>query len=284
MDDFGLPVPISWASRPVADVSPEPGSLIVTVERMNRVESAPAWIATELGIQSESLQQAVADICNRHRVNLVFSDPDVLSEPEEGTEGPNQVKLWLRPKALGLMESHDNTSLTPCDRELNEHLGLAGKAAQRISERLSLDHNLAGAVVEAARLHDLGKAERRWQEAIGNPNPDRPMAKRKTSAFDQRRNDGYRHELGSLVRAQGIDELASHLIAAHHGWARPVFSDKATRKPGCRVPGDTAVFRFARLQARYGLWGLAYLEALMRCADVQAELLAQQLNGGLDVD
>jgi hypothetical protein len=37
--------------------------------------------------------------------------------------------------------------------------------------------------------------------------------------------------------------------------------------------------QFARQQARYGLWGLAYLEALVRCADVLAERLADQIKG-----
>jgi CRISPR-associated endonuclease/helicase Cas3 len=278
LDEFGLPVPGGFSARPVEDVSGEPGSLIVNIERVMREEPAPLWRVTELGIEAETFDEAVDLLTDRHRVTVVFADPDICRAPEEGSDQPSRVRLWLCPKAMPLEESGDTGSVARCDRELDQHLALTAKAAERIV-CLLLDGSPGCAVIEAARLHDLGKAERRWQEAIGNPNPDRPLAKRKTPVFDQRRNDGYRHELGSVVRAQQVDELTSHLIAAHHGWARPIFSDKAKRKSGCRQPGDAAMITFARLQARYGLWGLAYLEALVRCADVHAELLAERLGG-----
>jgi CRISPR-associated endonuclease/helicase Cas3 len=278
LDEFGLPTLGDSGDRPVEDVSGKTGSLKVTVERVDHGELAPMWEISQLGIEAETLDEVIELLTDRHGVTLAFADPDMSRTPEESSIQPSRVVLWLSPKAMPLDDSGDTASIGRCDRELDEHLRLAATAAERIVHSL-VNRELAYAVVEAARMHDLGKAERRWQEAIANPNPERPLAKRKTTHFDQRRNDGYRHELGSLVRAPGITELTSHLIAAHHGWARPVFSDKAKRKPGCQQPGDAAMLTFARLQARYGLWGLAYLEALVRCADVHAELLAEQLGG-----
>jgi CRISPR-associated endonuclease/helicase Cas3 len=96
---------------------------------------------------------------------------------------------------------------------------------------------------------------------------------------------GYRHEFGSLldVRADAAfgrlpeeaRELTLHLIAAHHGRARPHFpaeeafdperADGVSREAAAEVPR-----RFARLQRRYGRWGLAYLESLVRAADILA--------------
>ena len=94
--------------------------------------------------------------------------------------------------------------------------------------------------------------------------------------------DGYRHEFGSLPYAEEdagfralpnhIQELALHLVAAHHGWARPVISIS-----GCDVPPSVSekrardiALRFAQLQKRWGPWGLAWWEALLRAADQQA--------------
>jgi CRISPR-associated endonuclease/helicase Cas3 len=72
-------------------------------------------------------------------------------------------------------------------------------------------------------------------------------------------------------RAQA-DDLALHLIAAHHGWARPGFPD--SRHWGVELLPEHALAaarrtaeRFSRLQERYGPWQLAWLEALLKAAD-----------------
>ena len=68
--------------------------------------------------------------------------------------------------------------------------------------------------------------------------------------------------------------LILHLIAAHHGWARPTFepqltTGRARRRFAERVAREAAA-RFARLQGEQGWWQLAYLEALVKCADAIA--------------
>ena len=94
-----------------------------------------------------------------------------------------------------------------------------------------------------------------------------------------RDSSGYRHEFGSLrefVDAQTgkvdteILDLAAHLIATHHGRARPHFpkggSDPDARARSPEIAVDS-MRRFARLQRQYGYWRLAWLENLLRCAD-----------------
>jgi len=70
-------------------------------------------------------------------------------------------------------------------------------------------------------------------------------------------------------------DLILHLIAAHHGRARPHFDPdafdptqlptQAQEEAACEV-----MRRFSRLQLQFGRWGLAWLEALLRCADIAA--------------
>ena len=91
--------------------------------------------------------------------------------------------------------------------------------------------------------------------------------------------EGYRHEFGSLIIAEAENlpeatrDLILHLIAAHHGNARPLISCE-----GCEAgpPSDLeskagdAALRFVRLQKDYGPWGLAWREAILRAADQAA--------------
>jgi len=95
----------------------------------------------------------------------------------------------------------------------------------------------------------------------------------------------YRHEFGSLIDVSGdpdfcqltpdVQDLVLHLIAAHHGRARPHFTiDEAfdpehTEKASAQIAREVPR-RFARLQQKYGRWGLAYLESLVRAADALA--------------
>ncbi len=98
---------------------------------------------------------------------------------------------------------------------------------------------------------------------------------------------GYRHEFGSLMEAamdiSGHPErdLILHLIAAHHGWARPHFEPTALDNTYTTEDNERAAVevlrRFGRLQQRFGHWGLAWLEALLRCADIAASKLPTEV-------
>jgi CRISPR-associated endonuclease/helicase Cas3 len=152
--------------------------------------------------------------------------------------------------------------------------------------RLDLPPAIDRALVMAARFHDLGKGRRVWQRSIGNPKPDVLHAKSGRS-WKPLEVSTYRHEFGSLLdlldpnRAHRVEwealdaesrELVLHLIAVHHGRGRPSFPPDEAFDP--EHPDDTAAEiaaeiprRYARLQRRYGRWGLAYLESILRAAD-----------------
>jgi CRISPR-associated endonuclease/helicase Cas3 len=69
-------------------------------------------------------------------------------------------------------------------------------------------------------------------------------------------------------------DLILHLIAAHHGWARPQFEPTSLDNTYKTEDNERAAIevlrRFGQLQRRFGRWGLAWLEAILRCADIAA--------------
>jgi CRISPR-associated endonuclease/helicase Cas3 len=161
---------------------------------------------------------------------------------------------------------------------IDEHNLAVANIIRLICEKTVLPAGIKEALILAAVHHDLGKAYERWQTAAGH-GPAAGLAKPVSGGIDWRILDGYRHELGSLLKALEVGkikshtehELIHHLIATHHGWARPHFEDRAfppevdaeTRN---RINLDI-MKRYISLQERFGYWQLAWLESLFRRAD-----------------
>jgi CRISPR-associated endonuclease/helicase Cas3 len=173
---------------------------------------------------------------------------------------------------------------------LAEHQSWAEEEARGIARRLGLDAGLTRALCVAARLHDEGKQADRWQRAFHVAVQDRPLAK-STRAPTVSLLGGYRHELGSLPRMERDDgfmalesdlrDLALHLVAAHHGRARPLLPTEGAEEPPGRLRQRACevALRFDRLSRRYGPWGLAWLESLLRSADQRASKRNEESNG-----
>jgi CRISPR-associated endonuclease/helicase Cas3 len=145
-------------------------------------------------------------------------------------------------------------------------------------------------IVLAAECHDFGKRRKLFQTVLGNRDyPSKVLAKsgKKGGRIEER----YRHEFGSLIDIvspernkkfaefdalnDDLKAFVLHMIAAHHGRGRPHFpADEAFDPEGgaevARAVARGVPQRFARLQRKYGRWGLAYLESLLRAADYAA--------------
>jgi CRISPR-associated endonuclease/helicase Cas3 len=162
--------------------------------------------------------------------------------------------------------------------------------AIRIVGQLPLSDELRSAIVVAARFHDLGKRRSLFQRILGNADSNLLLAKSGKKKQPYSLNESYRHEFGSLLDVQreevceesefrklceDMKEVVLHLIAAHHGRGRPHFSTEEAYDPEATDEQNSIVAaqvprRFARLQRKYGRWGLAYLESLLRAADYAA--------------
>ncbi len=226
-------------------------------------------------------------------VRTIDITPDAEElELDEMGNGSSDRRYWhwfVRPRDA---DNASRASTRPI--KWQHHTNDVVKRTTEIVEALDLSDDLKQAINLAAQLHDLGKKRELWQRSIGNPNPTDWHAKPGKPAdgprWRPRHLSDYRHEFGSLLDALHSDgELATkltelseemqdvvlHLIAAHHGRARPHFAPTEMIDPEhTSALGESesveVMRRYARLQRKYGRWGLAYLESLLRAADWDA--------------
>ena len=205
--------------------------------------------------------------------------------------------------------SDESDSFTGSAVALNVHLEEVAQTAAVFADSLGFPPPIRASMVWAARLHDIGKADPRWQEAItGGDTAELAadgvlLAKSPPDARPgQRRFPPVRHESLSVAMAEsdshirekaerdGADwDLVLYLIGSHHGYGRPLpgtLTDPEHRLVRYRMDGydmacNTAdlgggrfafecVDRFNALAGRYGYYGLAWMEAVLRMADWQA--------------
>lgn len=215
-------------------------------------------------------------------------------------------------------EGDDDRSRTMREEpiSLNEHTQHVRDEALRTVSVLPLEV-LKKAYREASDWHDLGKADERFQamlrrtdrtdawllvgidKALLAKSDGLPQTQKQRKRARDRAGlpEGFRHEMLSVqvveqgeLREKAADqlELILHLIASHHGYARPFapvvidYEYPEVTVEGVTVTGelrkacpphriDSGISeRFWELTRCYGWWGLAYIEAVLRLADQQA--------------
>jgi CRISPR-associated endonuclease/helicase Cas3 len=223
-------------------------------------------------------------------------------------------RLLLRPKSHEIQvvalrsDVFDELSFSASSIDLTEHLGSVGELASRLARHLGVTPSLIDAVAAAGRYHDLGKVDQRFQRWLDpHGNAPQPVAKSSTPPARWQRDRvaagwpaGGRHEELSrrLVQSYLVThgdppwdpDLVLHLVVSHHGFGRPLVPGAPDRLPvtveaklagqHVQASGDLSVVdwdqpaRFRRCCERYGYWGLALLEALVRQADHQVSRVA----------
>ncbi len=276
LSSMGIPDPSSRS--PVADVADQPG----VRERWALICTDTGWSATHgeqsVELQADSFDHAVKELEDNRDLRTVWVD--IRRGDSSDSADISSAQLCLikrRPTFPGDGEDGAQAAKTQL---LGIHLDLVGKSAHAIAQALGLDALLRDQLTTAGGAHDRGKARPWWQQAAGNFTGE-VLAKCYGRRAQWRRLRGYRHEFGSLLDLldEGMDDdLVLHLVASHHGRSRPGFDRHAFDNNHSLAANEEAGYesqlRFDRLQRRYGWWGLAYLEALVKCADVMGSMEA----------
>ncbi len=221
-------------------------------------------------------------------VRVIDTRPDFDEEAGQGQSPTGRYWFWyVRPRAAD--DDASKTAQQPV--RWDDHTQQVTDYVIKIADKLKLPADLRKALELAARFHDLGKKRELWQRSIGTPNPSEWYAK---GQEPHKTNENYRHELGSLLDLESesefqqlgddLKDVVRHLIAVHHGRGRPHFPEEEIFDPEPKGKDVAAIAaevprRFARLQRKYGRWGLAYLESLLRAADYAASASPTSLGG-----
>ena len=185
----------------------------------------------------------------------------------EETEDGTKASWIIIDQWRGDAEKEEGRGVARNEQTLKEHREDIQRIIRGFATKIGLPSAYVEMLVVAARLHDEGKAHPRWQRAFNAP--DSQVYAKTKGPINLKLLDGYRHEFGSLARADTyadfkalspeLQELTLHLIAAHHGGARPLISTQGCEyAPPSLLAGrarDVAL-RFALQQKRWGPWGL----------------------------
>jgi CRISPR-associated endonuclease/helicase Cas3 len=274
----------------------------------------------EVSTSQRELRQLLSQIASalpdfNRRKFLIEYYPDQRGLVLKTRQRLETARAWSSPASD---EGDDGRSQTLREEpvSLSDHALHVRNEVLRTVEVLPLDE-LKQAYQQAADWHDLGKADERFQAMLRRS--DRTDAwllveletalLAKSDAVPQTQSErrqardraglpeGFRHEMLSVQIVEHSRDLREtarlhlgfilHLIASHHGYARPfapvvidtdspevsvlniTLTTNQRNAPSHRIDSGIAE-RFWELTRRYGWWGLAYLEAVMRLADQQA--------------
>jgi CRISPR-associated endonuclease/helicase Cas3 len=285
----------------------------------------------ELDFLPESLRKLLASLDRRNSRRSPKEHPRRRLQHEFAydTQEPHRGIVFLAPyglkedadaeedlAAVPSTESEDAGAISDGAIPLLCHSQHVRDWADGFCDRAGLERKLTEDIVLSSYLHDLGKADERYQAYYAGGNPYGPDADKVLAKSGQRRlprgawertglPSEWRHEalsvrlallmLPDLKQRARDPELVLWLIGTHHGYGRPLFPHADPKDAECRPnllkafekPDDlpsgsgpqSLAFTFndldwaqmfERLKRRYGIWGLARLEAFVRLSDHRA--------------
>jgi CRISPR-associated endonuclease/helicase Cas3 len=217
-----------------------------------------------------------------------IADVDVVLQTI-GSEG--QLRVLIADQRRARRDDEARQTWTPANEPvtLDQHQRAVAERAAAVSSQVELGAELVEVLRLAGLHHDDGKADPRFQVSLAADPDGAVLAKSRGRSPAQSRSDyaasgvpsGWRHEqlsaalCWSALNDQAGHDLVTRLVGTSHGRGRAGYPH--TGKQLC-AGSDAAVRLFdeglwdeivERTDRRFGVWGTAYLEALLRAADGQ---------------
>lgn len=275
------------------------------------------WEAEEDADMSQLCETLIQDL-----IELPVTEQIRSALADLQSNSNRMVKAYPEDRSEGILIREVKPEEERRSREvlLADHCRGVADLAASFASGCGLPDELVACETLAGEVHDLGKADPRFQLSLYEANPilmrraSRLLAKSISPPADlatvmrYHRYSGYppgaRHECYSIALVDSHKhlserpinrDLALYLVGTHHGRGRPLMP--AIDDPGTAISFelDGRIFgfegqhgleqldsgwtdRFWQLNRRYGYWGLAYLEMLLRLAD-QSQSAHEEVSG-----
>ena len=230
----------------------------------------------------------------------------IEAHPVNGIIARSNSRVGATPWPLEPEESGRQGNSASVKVLLTDHQEHVARRTRSMSSKLGLPEAMIKTLQDAALYHDIGKSDPRFQAWLYGLNPwaaaVKPALAKSNYPASRIRHfkemsgtpSGFRHELLSTLIVEQSQLAVNHveggmllhLIASHHGYCRasaPVVFDERPENFESSVAGEVTAFegrsaplaqfadgvpeRFWRLTRRFGWWGLAFFETILRLAD-----------------
>jgi CRISPR-associated endonuclease/helicase Cas3 len=280
--------------------------LVLTANMLANLETAGAARAvwreladTEAGaIEEKQVDQLLASLDDSLRRAHPWLRGETVFEAIPNRDGVvYAIVIQEAVTKSGDLSDEDMSSSRTVPVALHAHNQGVGTRARELGTSIKLPQDVVETLGAAGTAHDWGKADPRFQQMLragGDQGlPGVLLAKSRRTSKKVRTSLGERHEAYSvalikrypqLLSSAGDPELALYLVGTHHGRGRPLMPERTDAGIQFRIDhGDEQyIFEgapelgalgsgwpslFWALNRRYGPWGVAYLEAVLRLAD-----------------
>ncbi|MGH3815661.1 MAG: type I-G CRISPR-associated helicase/endonuclease Cas3g [Pseudonocardiaceae bacterium] len=290
-------------------VDPRPGDLALVLDgRSKGAEGAaavaaaatfgePTQRAARAGLAAvvEALAQGAAGRRHKWLLDVAallrgrIADVDMVLQESVGPDGQHRVLIADQRRARRDDEARQTWTPAQDVVTLDQHQRAVAERAAAVGARLALGAELVEVLRLAGLHHDDGKSDPRFQTALKADLDGAELAKSRGLSPSQWQAayagsglpSGWRHEQLSAALCWAAltgrveRDLVTRLVGTSHGRGRagyPHTGAELSAEPGAAVElfddglWDEIVERTDR---RFGAWGTAYLEALLRAADGQ---------------
>ena len=281
------------------DEAEQDQAIVTILEAIRAVETPQGWDPTEWSDFTDSLEPSIVGSRREvPRLRVRSPQPEGDAPIDDFDENSLVASVSASNRELATLAGHGQA---------------VGGQSRMVAERVGLPMGLCEVVERAARLHDMGKADRRFQlwldpedkNGVAVAKSDEPRRKWEAMRVQSGWPRGGRHEdlsarlvLAWLQHQPGWgtpleQDLLVHLVISHHGKGRPIVPPAidGTGERVCGVVDGIAVeasadlaridweqpARFRRLNDEFGPWGLALLEAIVIRSD---HAVSASMNGG----